>query len=565
MTKINNYIRYLLTLILLGSINVFAQTSNGLSQVISQAQQEASNLLPSSTSSINTASFAEIIKQNMDKFGYYFINYALPFLFVFGILIYLTGEAKKEVSKPLLLIYFIFAFLATIFFHDILNIIALVFTLILVIVGIHKIFHGITGSIIGFLVAIAILIGVLTNDSFRGFLSSTAYFIFLFVLFIIIFILGIRAHREISQYTKEIEKSFDSLYRIITGSKKSQEIQKELEEIRNKAKHLTDSYEKLAADIINMIDSLKKSLDMLKQSKKLDNQKIQELITLSKDIKNYYNKFISEYNKTKRKLDNLYSLIEHQYNEPVRSELLKILIETKNKIDIIKQDVDHKYTREYLQNEDLKRILNRWLKKNIEDIIKKLNEDIENAKTDLEKFENDIKNLKISDIINGELEKKDIRNKMNEHKKKFDEGYGKAKIKLDKLYKYNPKSETYNQLKSTLDNLQREFTGIYRDYNELAKGLGELINFIHLIMEDLNELETISRAIEKQENVPENCGKFNNIYNRIMGDINSLSRQYSRNSLIYILLRKIEKHIESYQTKISNQCRQTQIWYRYWY
>jgi len=46
--KINNYIKYLLTLILLPGINIYAQASENLSQIISQAQQEVSNLTPPS-------------------------------------------------------------------------------------------------------------------------------------------------------------------------------------------------------------------------------------------------------------------------------------------------------------------------------------------------------------------------------------------------------------------------------------------------------------------------------------------------------------------------------------
>jgi hypothetical protein len=50
MKKINNYIRYLLTLILLKGIKVFAQTSESLNQISSQTHQGSSNLLSSSNS-----------------------------------------------------------------------------------------------------------------------------------------------------------------------------------------------------------------------------------------------------------------------------------------------------------------------------------------------------------------------------------------------------------------------------------------------------------------------------------------------------------------------------------
>ena len=258
MTKINNYIRYLLTLILLGSINVYAQTTGDLNQLISGSKQELSNLLPSSTSSINTASFAEIIKQNMDKFVYYFINYALPFLAVYGILTYLAQESGKEINRPLRLIFFIMAFLATIFFHNILNIFTLVFTLILVIVGFHKIFHGITGSIMGFLVAIAILIGVLINDSLKEFLSSTAYFIFLFVLFIIIFILSIKIGKELPQIKgfKELMGDIKKLSYLINKPedirKLEEQINKTIEDFRTAARTLIENIKNIEQDLFNL-------------------------------------------------------------------------------------------------------------------------------------------------------------------------------------------------------------------------------------------------------------------------------------------------------------------------
>ena len=67
MKKINNYIRYLLTLILLRSINVYAQTTGGLSQVFSRAHQQLSNLFPSSNSSFLNSTFFSEIREIMKK------------------------------------------------------------------------------------------------------------------------------------------------------------------------------------------------------------------------------------------------------------------------------------------------------------------------------------------------------------------------------------------------------------------------------------------------------------------------------------------------------------------
>ncbi|MFZ8800780.1 MAG: hypothetical protein ACO2ON_01190 [Candidatus Nanopusillus sp.] len=578
MKKINNYIRYLLillTLILLGSINVYAQTTVDLSQIVSQANQQLSNLIPSSTHSTNTASFSEIIKQNIDKFIYYFINYAIPFLFVFLVLFFLTHEAKKnganiEISRPLLLLYLIMAFLATVFFHSVIIVLAIIFTIILIIVGSYKFFHGITGSIIGFVVAIVFLFVILVNDSLKEFLSSTAYFIILFILFIILFILGIRVHKEFSQYINKIKKDLDSLYHIIKGSKKPQEIQEVPREIQEEAKKIIDLFEKVAKDenfgIISKVHKINSLLNNLKMSKKLDKGNVQDLINLSREIKDNYKNFILEYNMIKEKFNNLYRLIERQYNEPIRSKILGILKETEEKIDNIKREVDTVYTHRYLQNEDLKRILSRWLKENVEkDIIKELKGHIKGAQTDLENFENTIKNLNISDIMDNKLKDgvKNIKSKMKNHKEKFDKKYREAESKLSKLRNSMP--DAYNRLKSMVDASLEEFQKIYGRYNELADGLESFSNFISLIKDDIKDLENISSNIECNENVPENCRKFYDIYNKIMRDINSFFSQYSRGSPIYPLLRKkLEKYIENYQTKISDKCRQGQNFPHQW-
>ncbi len=575
MKIINNYIKYLLTLlilILLGSITVYAQTTGDLSQIISQANQQLSNLFPSSTSSIDHSSFSKIIKQNIDKFIYYFINYAIPFLFVFLLLVFLTREAKgdesdREISRPLLLLYLIMAFLVTIFFHSVLIVLAIVFTIILAIVGLYKLFHRLTGSniglIIGFFVAIVILFVILINDSLKEFLSSTAYFILLFVLFIIIFILGIRAHRRISQYINKIKKDLDDIYRIIIGPKKPQEIQEVPKEIQELAKEIVNKFEDAANNkdfgIISKIDKLNGLLNELKMSRKLDKNNIRNLVNLSKEIKDNYKNFTSEYNMIKEKFRNLYGLIERQYNEPIKSKILGVVRETEEKIDHIKREVDFVYTHKYLQNEDLRRkILNMWYKKNIEkDIIKKLREYIEKSQEELKNFENTIENLDIQNIMNNNLIEgvRKIRNKINDYKEKFDKKYLEAESKLSRLRNSMP--NTYNQLKSMLDSTREEFYKIYRSYEELANGLENFNKFIYSIRSDIKELENISNEIMQNKDVPKNCREFYNIYNQIEREINSFL-SHSRGGLIYLLLRKLKKHIENYQTKISDKCGQSQ-------
>ena len=280
MKKINDYIRYLLTLILLEGIKVFAQITENLSQISSQANQELSNLnLSSNSSLVNSTFFSEIIKQSIDKFGYYFINYALPFLIVFGILSYLTYESKKELNRPLLLIYLIIAFLATEFFHALIIILTVVFIFILIIFGLYKISHNITGSIIGSIIVIILAYIVLTGSGIIiGFPFSLASYILLFIFFIAIVILGIRAYSKISssENFREIERDIKYVYYKLRKRKP--------QDIKN--------FEEPIEDVIKKLEELFKDTDQKigKLSSELTNSSSNhdEIKKLYNDIENFF-------------------------------------------------------------------------------------------------------------------------------------------------------------------------------------------------------------------------------------------------------------------------------------
>ncbi|MFZ8856136.1 MAG: hypothetical protein ACO2OX_03010 [Candidatus Nanopusillus sp.] len=356
MTKINNYIRYLLTLILLGSINVYAQAPGNLSRIISEASQQLSNLSPSSNFYINITSFAEIIKQNINTFGWSFFNYAIPFLFVFGVLTYLAWESRKEINKPLLIIFLVIAGLITVYLHSVLTIIALVFGFILLIIGIHKIFHGITGSIIGFIITIVIITFILTNNI--EFLSSTAFFIFLFVLFIIMVILSIRIRREVtsSKYFKKLTEDLKYLrYKLktpqdIRGLKEG--VDKTIEDLR-----------KAENDIISKINYLNKLLININQQNlsEHDKNKIEKLYN---DIKNDIKKFFPQCDNVKASIDDLEKHINQYYNEPLKSDMLNFLNIKEREIDSIKRKVWSEYSSKILPKEKL---INNILRKEVKE------------------------------------------------------------------------------------------------------------------------------------------------------------------------------------------------------
>jgi uncharacterized protein Yka (UPF0111/DUF47 family) len=349
--KINNYIRYLLTLILLGSINVYAQVPGDPSRIISEASQDVSNFLSSFNYSINTTSFAEIIKQNINTFGWSFFNYAIPFLFVFGVLTYLAWESRKEINKPLLIIFLVIAGLITVYLHNVLTIIALVFGFILLIIGIHKIFHGITGSIIGFIITIVIITFILTNNI--EFLSSTAFFIFLFVLFIIMVILSIRIRREVtsSKYFKKLTEDLKYLrYKLKTP--------RDIRGLKEVVDKTIEDLRKAENDIISKINYLNKLLININQQNlsEHDKNKIERLYT---DIKTFFR----QCDNVKTSIDDWKKHINQYYNGPLKSDMLNFLNRKEQETDSIKRNVRLAYSSKILPKEQLiKNILRKEVK-----------------------------------------------------------------------------------------------------------------------------------------------------------------------------------------------------------
>jgi hypothetical protein len=312
--KINNYIKYLLTLILLPGINIYAQASN-LNQIISQAQQEVSGLSPffNLSSIINTP----IIKYLTTTLGSSFLGFAIPFLFVFGVLTYITYETKKEINRPLLLIYFIIDLLVTIFFPAILILLAIILGVILLLFGFYKLFHTITGSTIGgiagAIIATLILYVLLTNGTnIIGSLFSSTFYILLFIFFIIIFIYGYK----ISQ-SSDIKKLKKLIYHIHTP----QDAIKFRNDLRSMVNRFEQSIKTLEGELSNLVGTLQNNY--LNQQRPPRN--IDPLIDLLRDIRNNINDFINEYENYKRKLAVLEADINRRHKEPLRSYLLKIL------------------------------------------------------------------------------------------------------------------------------------------------------------------------------------------------------------------------------------------------
>jgi len=220
MIKINRYIKYLPILILLAGINVYAQTTENLNQIVSQAQQEASGLSPFfNLSSIINSPIKTFLTNAL---GSSFLGFAIPFLFVFGILTYITYEAKKEIIKPLLVIYFIIDLLVTIFFPAILILFAIILAIVLLFLGFYKLFHTFTGSTIGGIIGViittfiffAILIRFI-NNSITRFLALTS----LILLSAFFFILAIYASLKVKN-----EPSTDNIKKIVSHIHKPEDV-----------------------------------------------------------------------------------------------------------------------------------------------------------------------------------------------------------------------------------------------------------------------------------------------------------------------------------------------------
>jgi hypothetical protein len=321
--KINNYIKYLLSLILLPGINIYAQASN-LNQIISQAQQEASGLSPffNLSSIINSP----ITKYLTSTLGSSFLGFAIPFLFVFGVLTYITYEAKKEINRPLLLIYFVIDLLITIFFPAILILFAIILAIVLLLFGFYKLFHTLTGSTIGgitgAIIATLILYVLLTNGTnIIGLLFSSAFYILLFIFFIIIFIYG----HKLSQ-SSDIKKLKKLIYHIHTP----QDAIKLQNDLTSMVGQFKQDINQLKNDFRNLVRTLQRNY--LGQQR--PPQRINNLIDLLRKIRDNINAFINEYENYKRDLDVLEADINRRHKEPLRSYLLKILEkEGKEKIE----------------------------------------------------------------------------------------------------------------------------------------------------------------------------------------------------------------------------------------
>ncbi len=373
MKKTNNYIKYLLTLILLGSINVYAQTTGDLSQLLSQAGKELSTLSLSSSSPINSESFAEIIKQNINIFGHFFLDYALPFLFVFGVLTYLAWESRKEINRPLLLIFFIITIITTIYFHSILKIIALGFGVILLIVGIYKIFHGIAKSVLALIVGIIILIVLLTNNI--EFLLSAVFFIFLFILFIILFIYSVEVKNKLP-HSNEIKKLIHHIHKpedikdfenqvntyITNFRNKAISIEQTLNNIQTKLGEFDSllnqrqSLQQLRRQIQQILNRLQQSLPQQLQGqiqnliqsplRQISQKQIRQIISQLRQIKQQLPRKHQQYI---RQLINLLNQLRQQ------KQLLKRLKKLKREIKTLLKDYDKRY-RNF--NDDYNHIVN---------------------------------------------------------------------------------------------------------------------------------------------------------------------------------------------------------------
>jgi len=323
----------------LEGIKVFAQTTENLSQISSQANQEVSNFYPSNSSFVNSTFFSEIIKQSIDKLGYYFINYALPFLIVFGVLSYLTYESKKELNRPLLLIYLIIAFLATEFFHALIIILTVVFIFILIIFGLYKISHNITGSIIGSIIVIILAYIVLTGSGIiTGFPFSLAFYILLFVFFIVIVILGIKAYSKISssENFREIERDIKYVYYKLRKQKPQ-----DIKDFEEPIKEVINNFEQLFKDTDKKIDELSSKLMNNSSNHK-------EIINLYNDIE----KFFQECDDIKQThLKNWEEYAIKNYKGLTRASMLRFLDEKEKAIERLKYRAWTKYSDKILRDQ----------------------------------------------------------------------------------------------------------------------------------------------------------------------------------------------------------------------
>jgi len=361
--KINNYIKYLLTLILLQGINIYAQASGSLNQIISQAQQEVSNItLPLNLSSIINSPITKYLTSTL---GSSFLGFVIPFLFVFGVLTFLTYIAKKEINRPLLLIYFIIDLLITIFFPAILLLFAIALAIVLFLYGLYKLFHTLTRSRIGGITGAAItllIVGVLLNNGINiiGFLFSSAFYVLLFMFFIFMFIYGYKVSQS-----SDIKKLKKIIYHIHTPQ--------DARNLKNIIEQTAHNFESDADQIKNKIDSL---INQLPQIGKPQNVKTKPIIKLLGEIKDDLKNFYNTYKQIKIDIKNNEIIINKHYNEPLRSHLLNILYNGEKRINQKAQEVRSECSDKLLRNKKL--IIGLSSDPNYQNTVKGIYKEIEN-------------------------------------------------------------------------------------------------------------------------------------------------------------------------------------------
>ncbi|MCG2868081.1 MAG: hypothetical protein L7G90_01680 [Candidatus Nanopusillus sp.] len=370
MMKINRYIKYLPILILLAGINVYAQTTGNLNQIIYQAQQEASGLSPFFNLSFIINS--PIITSLKNALGSSFLGFAIPFLFVFGVLIYITYEAKKEINRPLLLIYFIIDLLATIFFPAILILLAIILAIVLLLFGFYKLFHTVTrstiGSIAGVIITTLIFFAILfrfINNSTAGLLSLTSL-ILLSIFFLILIIYALLKIKN--------KPSTDNIKKLIYHIHKPEDVRKLKNMIEQTAHHFENDADQIKNKINNLISQLP-NIGKAPNVKPKPKQIIKLLEEIKDDLENFYN----TYKHIKRDIKNYEIIINAHYNEPLRGYLLNILNNGEKRINLRAQEVRSECSNKLLRNKNLIMVLVgknnqntvNGIYTNIEDIMKK--------------------------------------------------------------------------------------------------------------------------------------------------------------------------------------------------
>jgi ABC-type transporter Mla subunit MlaD len=514
----------------------------------------------------------------------------MPFLFVFGILYYLTKEAGKEMNRPLLLIYIIIALFVTKILHDILLIPALISIPILIIVVFHKIFRGITGSIIGFLTAITILFGVLTNNSLEEFLSPTGYFIFLFVLFITIFILSIKIGKDLlqSKGVKQLRKDIKEFSYFINKPENIRELE---EHINRTIEH----FSQLAGDLNVKIGNIRKALQNLsnphnQQHNQQDIQntikEIEEITTSYKNLQEYYDTILKYINNIKNNIN--------IYDEAIRPHISNFLKKKIEELNMIKNSVDARYNL-ILNTPQAKQIINFLLTRQIsEDIAKKLQsitEQIKKLENIFKKIIEDYNTLigKISsinlntinpnnfnDLINqiNELIKnaQNFLITLNEQKQEFDSEFDNILKDLENLQPHIdkiPNQGERDNFHKTVDNFKtsiNRFRQAFYNYYNQHQTINELISSLQLIeryMEDLekqikklNGYYTTTRGEGKSAEEYRAAGRFINLYNENTKNLINEIIQHISNIHAPMTTGSLYIAIEDLKTKLHNAIRQ---------